>query len=157
MTVPESPDVSPIAPSSEPIASRSVEPTPIFFSFMQRHPKLTVGLALGLLSCISLMISNPNQARYTTYAAEQVDEWLHDKCGTAQGNLQVALLSIPLKDLCQGAVQLGGKGVEFGIEKMTQPRKNYGFFSLYITEIPTQGTFKTLGIGGQFITFQKGE
>ena len=125
--------------------------------FVQKYPRITVSLGLSALGCIGLMASNPKPDHYTAYAAEQVDEWLQTKCSTAKGNLQVAILNIPLRDLCQGAVQVGGKGVEFGIQTMTQPRKNYGLFSIYTTEIPTQGTFKTLGIGGQFITFQKGE
>ena len=158
MTVPDVPRDSYPVPvrsgNSAPIASRSKNRKTAVLDCIQRYPKLTICLGVGLLSYIGLMISNPNQDRYTAYAAGQVDGWLKDKCSEVKGNLRIFVFGIPLKDICQGAVQLGDKGVEFGIQKMTQPRKNYGLFSVYITEIPSQGTFTTLGIGGQFITFQ---
>ena len=156
MTVPDSSDNISLASSSNTLASPPSQSPSNFFRALRRYPRLAIGLGVGILSGIGLMISNPSPDQYTTYAAEQADEWLLDKCSTAKGNLQVALFSVPLKDICQGAVQLGGKGVEFGIEQTTQ-RKNYGLFSVYVTDIPTQGTFKTVGIGGQLITFEKGE
>lgn len=120
--------------------------------------KAFLGLAsLGTLAAV-LLVTNPNQDRYNTFAAEtlqnevrssfcqgkELDNWLGD-LGKALGNICEAAID-------QGSL-VGEEDLENFIEDNTQ-RQNFLIFSLYTTEVPALQV-RSLGILNRFIPIQQ--
>lgn len=97
------------------------------------------GIALLAIGVV-MIFTNPNREEYNNYASETIVNKLQQDC---QGELcKIVKPVLPI-----------GKPVFKGIIDSTTKQKNLVICSLYTTELPGK-TIKTIGVFGNFITFQ---
>lgn len=124
-------------------------------TFSQKKNVLIVASGL-LIGATALMVTNPGESAYVDYAAERLAKTSQQSCDELNGNLNLlSLFSLPTRDFCKsfwGNADLMGRGaVKLAIKTTTEP-KNLGILSIYTTQAFGR-TVKTVGIGGNFITF----
>lgn len=106
---------------------------------------------------LGLMLTNPNKAAYTEYAATWLPEQVKKECDRVHENLEITppFARMPAQDACKSFVSGAGKvlnPVLKGVTNMsTDDRTNLLLCSVYTTRIGNFKTFRTIGIGGQFI------
>lgn len=98
-----------------------------------RNVSLIASLCLGGV----MIFSNPDQNSYLSYASKQV-------CRNAEGGMLT---------LCQGFLMISQPMIQQAIDATTK-RQNFIFFSLYMTNLPGDIKFTTIGVLGNFITFK---
>ena len=126
--------------------------------FGPRHLKTKSAIAAGALGVIFLMMSNPSRSSYMDYAVTRLAKNWAEKCdGLEESRVHVFGIGVPLNPVCQGLVSGSRPIMRPVIEQTTEPRQNYGLFSVYDTNLPLLGTFRTVGIANQFITFEISE
>ncbi|MDB9527649.1 DUF4359 domain-containing protein [Oscillatoria sp. CS-180] len=111
----------------------------------------------GLVAVILIMAAtNPGKPAYVNYASERLHKELKQDCSELKDDIELgSILKLPTGDLCKsfvGSVDAVGRGAVKLVINTATDRKNFGVFSLYTTELPGR-TFKTIGIGRNFITF----
>ena len=116
-------------------------------------------LAVGgsvLIGAMAMMISNPGQSAYVDYATERLSKELKQDCDQLEDDVHVGgVVTLPTRDLCRsfiGSADFLGRGAVKLVIDGSTARKNFGIFSIYTTELPGR-SFKTLGIGRQFLMF----
>lgn len=120
--------------------------------------KAFLGLAgLGALAVV-LMVTNPTQDRYNTFAAETLQNEVRSSfCQAEELDSWLGDLGKALGDICETAVEkgrlVGQDDLEDFIEDNTL-RQNFLVFSLYTTQIPAVRV-RTLGVFNRFIPIQQ--
>lgn len=120
--------------------------------------KAFLGIAgLGALAAV-LIVTNPNQDRYNTFAADILQNEVRSSfCQAKELDNWLGDLGKALGDICETAIEqgriVGQDDLENFIEDNTQ-RQNFGVFSLYTTRIPAVRV-RTLGILNRFIPIQQ--
>lgn len=120
--------------------------------------KAFLGLAgLGTLAVV-LIVTNPTQDRYNTFAADTLrNEVRSSFCQAQELDNILGSLGKALGNICEAALEegtlIGENDLNDFIEDNTQ-RQNFWIFSLYTTEIPAVQV-RTLGIFNRFIPVQQ--
>lgn len=120
--------------------------------------KTFLGIAgLGALAAV-LIVTNPNQDSYNTFAADTLrNEVRSSFCQAQELDNILGSLGKALGNICEAALEegslIGEDDLNNFIEDNTQ-RQNFWLFSLYTTEIPAVQV-RTLGIFNRFIPFQQ--
>lgn len=120
--------------------------------------KAFLGIAgIGALAAV-LIVTNPNQDRYNTFAAETLQDEAHSAfCQAKELDNWLGDLGKALGDICETAIEQGRiinqDDLEAFIEDNTY-RQNFWVFSFYTTQIPAVRV-KTLGIFNRFIPIQQ--
>ncbi len=120
--------------------------------------KAFLGMAgLGALAAV-LIITNPSQDRYNTFAVETLQNEVRSSfCQTKDLDSWLGDLGGVLGDICENAIAqgriIGEEDLKEFIQDNTQ-RQNYWVFSLYTTQIPAVRV-RTLGIFNRFIPVQQ--
>ncbi|MEM9484367.1 MAG: DUF4359 domain-containing protein [Cyanobacteria bacterium P01_F01_bin.116] len=120
--------------------------------------KTFLGIAgLGALAAV-LIVTNPTQDRYNTFAADTLrNEVRSSFCQAQELDNILGSLGKALGNICEAALEegslIGEDDLNNFIEDNTQ-RQNFWLFSLYTTEIPAVQV-RTLGIFNRFIPFQQ--
>ena len=120
--------------------------------------KAFLGMAgLGALAAV-LIITNPSQDRYNTFAVETLQNEVRSSfCQTKDLDSWLGDLGGVLGDICENAIAqgriIGEEDLKEFIQDNTQ-RQNYWIFSLYTTQIPAVRV-RTLGIFNRFIRVQQ--
>lgn len=112
----------------------------------------TCGLLIGLTG---LAITNPGKSAYVDYASQRLPTVLKGKCQELKSDFDVSPgITIPSQDLCKsfvGTADLLGRGaVKIVVAGATEPRQNFGAFSVYTTKAMGR-KFVTVGIARNFI------
>ncbi|MEM7796907.1 MAG: DUF4359 domain-containing protein [Cyanobacteria bacterium P01_C01_bin.118] len=120
--------------------------------------KTFLGIAgLGALAAV-LIVTNPTQDRYNTFAADTLrNEVRSSFCQAQELDNILGSLGKALGNICEAALEegslIGEDDLNDFIEDNTQ-RQNFWLFSLYTTEIPAVQV-RTLGIFNRFIPVQQ--
>ncbi|MGD1853411.1 MAG: DUF4359 domain-containing protein [Leptolyngbyaceae cyanobacterium] len=120
--------------------------------------KAFLGIAgLGALAAV-LVVTNPSQDRYNTFAAETLQNEVRSSfCQAQELDSWLGDLGKALGDICETAIEqgrlVGQDDLETFIEDNTQ-RQNFWIFSLYTTQIPAVRV-KSVGIFNRFIPIQQ--
>ena len=114
-----------------------------------------IAIAAGVLSVVFLMLSNPSRSSYVDYAVTRLAKTWAEKCDGLEGSrVHLFGVGVPLNPVCQGLVSGSRPIMRTIISQTTEPRQNYGLFSVYDTDLPLLGRFRTVGIANQFITIE---
>lgn len=112
----------------------------------------TCGILIGLTG---LVITNPGKSAYVDYASQRLPKVLKRKCNELKSNFDIPPgFAIPSRDVCKsfiGTTDLVGRGaVKIIVTGATEPRKNFGIFSIYTTKAIGR-KFVTIGLARNFI------
>jgi len=125
-------------------------------SNLSKRNKVLLGcLAIGAMG---LMITNPRKEAYLEYVSTQLPERVAGKCENISDKLEITpfFFRVPAKDACKGGIlgtsTLFRPVIRAVASVATKDRTNLLLCSIHTTKVPGIGTFRTLGIGGQFIT-----
>ena len=113
-----------------------------------------------IFSTLALGMTNPKQEDYIDYASNRLYNEAKAGCGNLSQNVRIFLIGVPTGDICRVFVMTSDKiGRPISrriIERVTEDRKNIGLFSLYTTKMPGGKTYRTIGIGTQFVVVSGG-